>query len=392
MGSFGVTAIVLAAGIGARMGASVTKQKMLILGETVLHRCVRALNECGAVDAIIVAVREDEISFASSELQADFPKLYKIVVGGKSRAESARKAFAEIPKETEFVVIHDGARCLVTPEMVERVIFEAKRVGAATAGSFVTDTVKHISRGGMIDKTLDRDELFFASTPQVFKRELYEKALAASSPSEQITDDNMLVERIGEKIVAVDVGKENIKLTTMQDIEYAEFLISKRKGEKMGQTRVGHGYDVHKFAEGRLLILAGVNIPYECGLLGHSDADVLTHAIMDALLGAAALGDIGRHFPDTSEELRGISSITLLKKVIELLMQNGYKVVNIDATLVMQKPKIAEFVPEMIENISKAIGLLPDCVNIKATTEEYLGFTGSGEGAAAHAVVMLEKE
>ena len=155
--------------------------------------------------------------------------------------------------------------------------------------------------------------------------------------------------------------------------------------------RIGHGYDVHKLTHDRSLILGGALIPYELGLLGHSDADVLVHAIMDALLGAAALGDIGKHFPDTKEEFRGISSIELLKRVVKLLEQNNYSVANLDSTVILQRPKIAAYIPTMVENISSAIGISADCVNVKATTEENLGFTGSGEGAAAHAVALIYK-
>ena len=157
------------------------------------------------------------------------------------------------------------------------------------------------------------------------------------------------------------------------------------------EIRVGHGYDVHKFSEGRRLILGGVDIPNDKGLLGHSDADVLIHAVMDALLGAAALGDIGRHFPDTAEEYRGISSMHLLARVRRLLDREGYSISNIDATIVLQSPKIATYIDKMRENIAFALTIDKSLVNVKATTEERLGFTGSGEGAAAHAVALIKK-
>lgn len=154
--------------------------------------------------------------------------------------------------------------------------------------------------------------------------------------------------------------------------------------------RVGIGYDVHRLAEGRDLILGGVDIPYEKGLLGHSDADVLVHAVMDALLGAAALGDIGRHFPDTDPEYKGISSVRLLEHVSRLLAQKGYTVGNVDATIIAQRPKMAPYMQEMRENVAKALGVSPDKISIKATTEEGLGFTGRGEGIASQAVACLE--
>ena len=159
----------------------------------------------------------------------------------------------------------------------------------------------------------------------------------------------------------------------------------------MKEIRIGHGYDVHKLVPERKLILGGVEIPHTVGLLGHSDADVLIHAVMDALLGAAALGDIGKHFPDTSDEFRGISSMHLLARVKKLLDENGYKVSNVDATLVMQKPKIAPYIAKMRENIAFALSVDVRAVNVKATTEEKLGFTGACEGAAAHAVALIQK-
>ena len=158
----------------------------------------------------------------------------------------------------------------------------------------------------------------------------------------------------------------------------------------MCNLRIGHGYDVHKLVKNRPLIIGGTEIEYEYGLLGHSDADVLVHAVMDSLLGALALGDIGKHFPDSDMEYHGISSIELLKRVNELLLGRGASVVNIDATLVLQKPKVAAYIPKMRENIALALGIEQDRISIKATTEEGLGFTGSGEGAAAHCVALLE--
>lgn len=159
----------------------------------------------------------------------------------------------------------------------------------------------------------------------------------------------------------------------------------------MSEFRIGHGYDVHRYADNRRLILGGVEIEYKQGLMGHSDADVLVHAVMDAILGAAALGDIGRHFPDTEEQYKGISSIELLKRVRTLIENMGYEVSNIDATVIMQAPKIASYIPKMVNNIASALQIPNDCVNVKATTEEHLGFTGREEGAAAHAVALIKK-
>ena len=155
--------------------------------------------------------------------------------------------------------------------------------------------------------------------------------------------------------------------------------------------RIGHGYDVHRLVEGRALILGGVTIPYEKGLLGHSDADVLLHAVSDALLGAAGLGDIGRHFPDTDPKYKGADSLELLREVYRKISEKGFRVGNIDVTMIAQRPKLKDFIPQMQENIAAAVGVTPDRVNVKATTEEKLGFTGTGEGMSCHAVCLLEE-
>ena len=382
-----VTAIILAAGSGSRMGVDVTKQRINILGESLLRRSVSAFSSCDKITDIVVVCRADELEWARSETKG-ISKLFALIPGGKTRAESAKIGFNSTPSDTEYVAIHDGARCLVTPEIISKVVDAALEKGAATAGSMLTDTVKRID-AGMINKTIPRESLFAAHTPQIFKRDLDERALENSSSDEQITDDNMLLELLGVRVCPVDTGNENIKITKAEDIALAEYIL-KRRGE-MSEFRCGHGYDVHRLVAGRKLILGGVEIPHTLGLLGHSDADVLTHAIIDALLGACGLGDIGRHFPDTDDSYKGISSLQLLSEVASLIVERGFAVVNIDATLVIQKPKIAGYINCMTENISEILKIEQGRVNIKATTEEGLGFTGREEGVAAHAVVTVKK-
>ena len=228
-----------------------------------------------------------------------------------------------------------------------------------------------------------------AERSYVDDRALYADALSKIGLDESITDDNIIIERLGEKIYPVETGRQNIKITTSDDLSFAEYIIE-RRGE-MSEIRTGHGYDVHRFAEGRRLILGGVEIAHSKGLLGHSDADVLTHAIMDSLLGACALGDIGRHFSDSDEAYKDISSMVLLDRVGEMIKSRGFSIVNIDATLVMQSPKVAGFIDEMVHNIAKILKIEQGRINIKATTEERLGFTGSEDGAAAHAVATVKK-
>ncbi len=383
-----LSAVILAAGNGSRMRSNITKQRIEILGKSLLYHTVRAFSDCDCVDDIILVCRADEIDWALTEL-AFLSKPYRIVIGGKTRAESAMIGFSFIPEESEFVAIHDAARCLITDENIRAVADMAFTHGAATACTAVTDTLKASSDDGMIYTTVSREGLFSAQTPQIFSRRLYADAIEKAAFDEEITDDNMLIEMIGGRVYPVDIGRQNIKVTTADDLLYAEYIIDRRRC--MSEIRIGHGYDVHRFVKGRRLVLGGVDIPYEKGLMGHSDADVLTHAIMDALLGGSGLGDIGRHFPDSDERYEGISSLELLRKVDKLIKSNGYSIVNIDATLILQSPKVAPYVEKMVDNFVAILDIERGRINVKATTEEKLGFTGSGEGASAHAVVSLKK-
>ena len=384
-----VSAVILAGGCGSRMENKITKQRIELLGESVLKRCVRAFVNCPKINSIVVVCREDELEWAAGELECFGGVISAIVPGGKTRAESAKAGFFAIPKESDFVAIHDSARCLVTAENIAAIVDAAAKYGAASAATAITDTQKLCDENGFVIKTVDRNNMFSVQTPQIFDVNKYGIALKSISLDDSITDDNMLMEKIGERVFLVDTGRQNIKITRPEDIAFAEYIIERR--ESMQDIRVGHGYDVHRLTEGRALVLGGVTIPHSLGLLGHSDADVLTHAIMDALLGAAGLGDIGRHFPDTDDSYKGISSLELLSRVADLLSQNGYSVSNIDATLVLQKPKIAPYIDLMVTNLSKNLGIEQGRINIKATTEEKLGFTGREEGISAHEVAIIKK-
>lgn len=383
-------AIILAGGSGSRMCSDKTKQFIEIFGRTVLERTLIAFDKSSLIDELVVVVKDgEERALEMLTATKELSKPLKLVIGGECRAASAKNGFLALSDEVDFVAIHDAARCLITPEMINKVVEKAHLTDAATAVCAVTDTVKTVDECGMIVSTVPREYVFRAQTPQVFKRSLYSSALDSCEILSDITDDNMLVERTGARIYAVDLGSTNIKITTKEDLTLAKNILTERGEGIVSSFRIGHGYDVHKLVEGRRLIIGGVDIPYERGLLGHSDADVLLHAVMDALLGAAALGDIGRHFPDSSDEFKGISSMHLLTRVAELIHKNGFKVGNVDATLVMQRPKVAPYIPKMVSNIAFALGIPESCVNVKATTEEHLGFTGREEGASAHCVAML---
>ncbi len=382
------SAIILAGGVGSRMKSDTTKQKMKICGQSVLMRTVSAFSMADTVDEIIVVCREGELDFAKSELSA-FKKPIKYTAGGKTRQESAKNGFAAISEKCEYVAVHDAARCMITPCLINKVANAAYIHRAASAVTPITDTVKTVSSDGFITSTVERDMLKAAGTPQIFEKELYKKALEAADGKE-VTDDNMMAELIGVPVFAVESDDVNFKITTQKDIKFAEFLLAKPEGV-MNNFKVGHGYDVHKLVPDRKLIIGGVEIPHTMGLLGHSDADVLLHAVMDAILGALTLGDIGRHFPDTAAEYEGISSMKLLTEVAKMMYRESFTVSNIDATLILQKPKVAPYIDKMRTNIALALDVPTALVNVKATTEEHLGFTGREEGVSAHAVVLLEK-
>ena len=291
------------------------------------------------------------------------------------------------------MAIHDGARPLVTADVIARTLESAQKFGSGVAAVALKDTVKRVDEDSVVVDTPPRDKLRAVQTPQTFEAGLIRKAHAAYALGERATDDAALAERMGIAVHLTEGDVENIKLTTPEDMLLARQVILKREGQKEEKPmmRIGHGYDVHRLVENRKLILCGVEIPYALGLLGHSDADVALHALMDALLGAAALGDIGRHFPDTDPAYKGADSGKLLDHVVALLEEKGYTVGNVDVTIICQRPKLKDYIEQMRENVARHLKVDIDCVNIKATTTEKLGFEGEGLGISSHAVACIEK-
>ena len=384
-----VTAIIPAGGRGLRMRSTdgATKQFVSLCGVPVVARTLSAFERCPSVDAVVVAALAEEIGYYREVREKyGITKLKSVVPGGETRQISVENGGKAMPSETGIVVIHDAARCLVTPEYIERVIKAADESGAAIAAERSKDTVKISDGGTYISKTTDRDRVFLAKTPQAFLTRIYLKALEKASKT--AVDDASLCEAAGIKVRLVECGEPNIKLTLPEDVPVAEAIIRQREGRYL-PFRAGHGFDAHRLVEGRKLVLGGVGIPYEKGLDGHSDADVLTHAVCDALLGAAALGDIGKHFPPSDGAYKNICSLRLLEKTAEILDEAGFSVVNIDATVTAQAPKFAPYIDAMRANLAKAAGVPFDRVSVKATTEEHMGYTGRGEGISAHAVCMV---
>ena len=377
--------MVAAAGGSTRMGQP--KQHILLGEHPVLIHTLLALQQVEAVDEILLIARPEDIDgFLAQAKAVGVSKLRSAVAGGATRQQSVANGLAALPSHATLVGVHDGARPLIDPDTVAAVIATAAECGGAAVAVPVKDTLKRTDEDGIILDTPDRANLWRVQTPQVFDRAALCAALeAALAAGRDYTDDCQLMEAAGHKVKLVKGLDTNLKLTTPEDIRLAQALMAKEETK----MRIGHGYDVHKLVEGRDLILGGVKIEYEKGLLGHSDADVLTHAVMDALLGAAALGDIGKLFPDNDPTYKGADSIGLLRHVAKRIGDAGYKIGNIDATILCQRPKLAPHIPQMRQIVADACGVDVSCISVKATTEEGLGFTGSGEGIAAHCVCLL---
>lgn len=377
------SAIILAAGNSSRMNG-VNKQLLPLGGIPILIRSALAFEHCAEVTEIVIAAREaDRERILSLCREYGIAKLKKIVCGGATRADSAALAFEET-SETELIAIHDGARPFADPALISAVLRAAEESGAAIPALPVKDTIKR-AEDGVVSETPDRSALYAAQTPQVFRRSLYREMLALGKSN--VTDDSTLAERLGVRVRLAEGSPRNIKITTPDDLAAGEALLHTKKEPTL---RIGHGYDVHRLVPNRRLVLGGTEIPYERGLLGHSDADVAVHAVMDALLGALALGDIGKLFPDTDPAYEGADSIALLRRVVSLVHEKGYRLSNLDVTISAEKPKLAPYIGEMRENLAAACGVPADRISVKATTEEGLGLKGEGIGATC--VCLLEKE
>ncbi len=370
--------IVLAAGSSERMGQN--KMLMLIGGETVLQRSLEAFESAGCFDRVIIVCRKSDSEEASRIARRALTVPYVIVEGGRERQYSVENALTAA-QGAEVVAVHDGARCFIDPAVIRACVEKAYETGAAAAGVKTKDTIK-VAENGIITDTLDRERLVNIQTPQAFKYKLIMDAHRKAKADGFLgTDECILLERLGLPVSFIESRYDNIKITTREDIVHGMAIAGVH-------TRTGIGCDAHRLQQGRRLVLGGVEIPYEKGLLGHSDADVLLHAVIDALLGAAAAGDIGRHFPET-EEYRGISSLELLRRTKDIVAEKGYGIVNIDATIVMQAPKLAPYIDLMRANIAAALQIDEGSVSVKAKTTEGMGFEGSGEGTSAIAIATL---
>jgi 2-C-methyl-D-erythritol 4-phosphate cytidylyltransferase/2-C-methyl-D-erythritol 2,4-cyclodiphosphate synthase len=383
-----VTAIIAAAGRGVRLGGAVPKQFLDVGGEPMLARSVRAFLAHPAIAEVIVALSPELAAAPPAYLRV--PRV-RVVAGGSRRQDSVANAFHAASPESELFVVHDAARPFATADLIARTVAAAAESGAAVAAVVARDTVKRAAdRDGarVVRETLPRDAIYLAQTPQAFRRTVLAAALAQQDDA---TDEAALAERAGFPVRLVDGEPGNIKITTGPDLALAQALLAQQHqhGKPARTGRAGTGYDLHRLVDGRALVLAGVSVPTGRGALGHSDADVICHAVTDAILGALALGDIGAHFPDSDVRWKDASSIDLLQRVVALAGEQGYEVGNVDVTVLLERPKLREHVAAMRRSLAAALAIDESRVSVKAKTNEGVDAVGRGEAIAAHAVALV---
>lgn len=373
------TAIILCAGKGERAGFGYNKLLKDQGGITPFEKVVSVFHRSKSIDEIIIACSSEDLPiFKQKCLDKSINAAF--IIGGKTRTESVRNALDKV--SGDVVLIHDGARPFVSSDIIDLCAATARLFGSAITTILPTDTVCEIGKDeeGEYILSSSRKSKRIVQTPQGFKTDLIKKAYSMIKPDDAFTDDSGVFAKYIGKCRLCEGSPDNKKLTFANDFSFS------------GEVFCGVGFDLHRLVENRKLILGGIEIPHDKGLLGHSDADVLTHAIMDAALSSASLGDIGRHFPDTDDRYKGISSMILLEKVIELLHSRGYKLINVSAVIQAQKPKLAPTVDKIRTNLAKKLGLDESAVGITCTTMEGIGIVGREEGIAVTAYCLTKKE
>lgn len=384
-------AIIAAGGSGRRMRGAVSKQYLHVRGRPILARTLAVFEHSADIDEVILVVPGPDVQMVRERMLApgSMAKVRHILAGGAQRQDSVRNGLAAVDGGTGIVLIHDAARPFVSPDLISRMVQEARLYGAVTAGIAVTDTVKRVDADGWILETQDRSLLWMTQTPQAFRCDIIRKAYRKADEDRfYATDDAALVERIGVPVKMIAAGAENIKITTPEDLRMAEAIAGRDEKEE-ALVKTGFGYDSHRLLDGRRLVLGGVEIPHDRGLSGHSDADVLVHAICDAVLGAIGAGDIGRHFPDRDPAYKDVSSLILLAQVRRIAAQRGYGIAHIDSTVVAEQPRLSEHIPAMALKLAEVLDIAGENISIKAKTNEGMGFVGRQEGIAAYAVATV---
>lgn len=385
--------LIPAAGIGKRMQASCPKQYLSLLGKSILEHTLSIFLDHPRFSGVFVGLSDGDPYWPELDLSRH-QKVHSFI-GGEERVDTVYEGLltlSEHADDQDWVWVHDAARPCLAPDEIEGLFLQLNELSnGALLAVKIHDTVKYAGQDNRCEKTVDRDALWRAMTPQVFRLGQLRQALKQCiDQGVFVTDDASAMEHVGAYPVLVSGSSHNIKITRPEDLSQAEqFMRNQKVTNQMRWPRVGTGYDVHAFEEGTFVTLGGEKIPHNRGLKAHSDGDVLLHALTDALLGALALGDIGKHFPDTDPQWKGANSRELLKAVLVLVKNQGYGVGNVDVTVIAQEPKMAPFIEAIQDNIANDLGVDKSCVGVKATTTEKLGFTGRKEGIAAQATALL---
>jgi len=369
--------VIVAGGSGSRMGRP--KQMLPLAGKPALAHTVAAFKQTPGVGEIIVVTPPE-----------NRPALNELFTGliftdpGNTRLESVKNGFANVSAAAEVVAVHDGARPLVKPQYIAACLQAAKEDGAAVLAVAVKDTTK-VGKDGFVDKTLDRSALWAAQTPQAYRREVLAEALEKFGHETNATDESQLVEKTGVKVRLVPSDYTNMKITTPEDLIFAQALLN-----PPALYRTGFGFDLHRLEPGRKFIIGGVEIAHNKGFLGHSDGDLVLHALCDAVLGALCAGEIGILFPPTDESIKGISSVTITKKVLEIVREHRAEVVHIDATIITQEPKIKPHYEAVRKSLADIFEMPLQNVSFKCKSHEHVGEIGRGEAAMCHAVATVK--
>ena len=387
-----IAVIIVAAGRGHRFGGDMPKQYLEVHQQPLVRHAVQVFLDHSAIDFILPVIHPDDADILANAL--DGLDYLEPVAGGAARQDSVRNGLEALASSApDYVLVHDAARPMVAPALIDRVIEALQDTPGVIPGIAVVDTLKRADDAGIIADSVSRDGLWRAQTPQGFK---YADLLAAhrSAIGQELTDDAAVMEASGHRIAVVLGDEDNIKVTTPDDLMRMEEIMSddsaQAKPVRSPSFRIGSGYDVHKLGPGDHVTLCGVEIASERALIGHSDADVALHAVTDAVFGAIADGDIGSHFPPTNSQWRGASSDQFLAYACERMRERGFELSNIDLTIICEKPKIGPHRDAMRARLAEIAQIDVSCVSVKATTTERLGFTGRGEGIAAEAVIIIE--
>ncbi len=380
--------IIVGAGSGLRVGGPLPKQFLSLRGRPILNWSVDAFLKAESVKGIVVVVPKEYLEHARKHLEREIngSKSLNIVAGGETRQESVFRGIRALPLDVEWIAVHDAVRPFVTSQLIAATFTLAKQAGAAIPTVAIHDTLIHVDDSDILVKPITRQAVRRSQTPQIFRAEiLAECHERANQEGLLFSDDATLVNYFNHRVATFPHYGENRKITTPQDLE----KITMQSSAKGPGIRCGIGIDTHPLVEGRALFLGGVRFEGDRGLDGHSDADVLCHAICDALLGAAALGDIGQFFPDTDPAYKDAKGRTLLEETAQMVRKAGYEISFVDGTVIAESPRIYAHREQMRENIAQALSIDTDCVSVKATTTEKLGYLGRGEGVSSQAIATL---